>query len=136
MRWTRSFEGFFLWKCLCGMSILPKYYSHSFWLFCTPGPLDLLIDKHELMSIIIISPKELYDWHIISSGYLIRLHTENSIKIVVFSQKMTFIRTRYRQNQCLWCQNGVKMSPENQGVFQLLKDVTFRRILAFCNSRK
>jgi len=28
------------------------------------------------------------------------------------------------------------ISPENQGVFQLLKNVTFRRILAFCNSRK
>jgi len=28
------------------------------------------------------------------------------------------------------------MSPENQGVFQLLKEVTFRRILAFYNSRK
>ena len=26
------------------------------------------------------------------------------------------------------------MSPENQGVFQLLKEVTFRKILAFCNS--
>ena len=31
------------------MSILPKYYSHSFWLFCAPGPLDLLIDKQELV---------------------------------------------------------------------------------------
>ena len=28
------------------------------------------------------------------------------------------------------------MSPENQGVFQLLKDGTFRRILAFYNHRK
>ena len=28
------------------------------------------------------------------------------------------------------------MSPENQGVFQLLKEVTFRRILAFYISRK
>ncbi len=28
------------------------------------------------------------------------------------------------------------MSPENQGVFQLLKEVTFRRILAFYSSRK
>ena len=27
------------------------------------------------------------------------------------------------------------MSPENQGVFQLLKEVTFRRILAFYSSR-
>ncbi len=26
------------------------------------------------------------------------------------------------------------MSPENQGVFWVLKEVTFRRILAFCNS--
>jgi len=28
------------------------------------------------------------------------------------------------------------VSPENQGVFQLLKEVTFRRILAFYSSRK
>jgi len=28
------------------------------------------------------------------------------------------------------------MSPRNQGVFQLLKEVTLRRILAFCSSRK
>ncbi len=28
------------------------------------------------------------------------------------------------------------MSPENQGVFLLLKEVTFRRILAFYNARK
>jgi len=28
------------------------------------------------------------------------------------------------------------MSPGNQGVFQLLKEVTFRRILAFYNARK
>ncbi len=28
------------------------------------------------------------------------------------------------------------MAPENQAVFQLLKEVTFRRILAFYNSRK
>ena len=28
------------------------------------------------------------------------------------------------------------MSPGNQGVFQLLKEVTFRRILEFYNSRK
>jgi len=53
-----------------------------------------------------------------------------------FRKKLTFIRTRYRQNQHLWRQNGDKMSPENQGVFQLLKDVTFRGILAFYNSRK
>jgi len=31
---------------------------------------------------------------------------------------------------------STKMSPENQGVFQLLKEVNFRRILAFCSSRK
>ena len=31
---------------------------------------------------------------------------------------------------------GDKLSPENQGVFQLLKEVIFRRILAFYNSRK
>jgi hypothetical protein len=28
------------------------------------------------------------------------------------------------------------MSPENQGVFQLLNEVTYRGILAFYNSRK
>jgi len=28
------------------------------------------------------------------------------------------------------------MSPENQGVFQLLKEVAFRRILGFYSSRK
>jgi len=28
------------------------------------------------------------------------------------------------------------MSPGNQGVFQLLKEVTFRRIVGFCSSRK
>ena len=28
------------------------------------------------------------------------------------------------------------MSPGNFGVFQLLKEVTFRRILVFCSSRK
>ena len=31
---------------------------------------------------------------------------------------------------------STKMSLENQGVFQLLKKVTFRRILTFYNSRK
>jgi len=31
---------------------------------------------------------------------------------------------------------STKMSPENQGVFQLLKEVIFRRILAFYNLRK
>ncbi len=28
------------------------------------------------------------------------------------------------------------MSPENCGVFQLLREVIFRRILAFCNAQK
>jgi hypothetical protein len=28
------------------------------------------------------------------------------------------------------------MSPENQGVFQLMKEVVFRGILIFCSSRK
>jgi len=31
---------------------------------------------------------------------------------------------------------STKMSPGNQGVFQPLKEVTFRRILAFHGSRK
>ena len=49
---------------------------------------------------------------------------------------MTFIRTLYRQNQHLWRHFGDKMSPGNQGVFQLLKEMAFRRILVFYNSRK
>jgi hypothetical protein len=36
----------------------------------------------------------------------------------------------------LWCHFGVKTSPENQGVFYLLKEVTFRRFLTFCGLRK
>ena len=31
------------------MSVISKYHHHSFWLFCTPGSLDLLIDKQELI---------------------------------------------------------------------------------------
>ncbi len=62
---------------------------------------------------------------------LIRFHTEIFNKYLYFHKKLTFIRTRYRQNQHLWCQNGDKMSPENLGVFQLLKEVAFRRILVF-----
>ena len=34
----------------------------------------------------------------------------------------------------MWRHFGVIMSPENQGVFQLLNEVTFRRILVFYNS--
>jgi hypothetical protein len=45
-------------------------------------------------------------------------------KYLYFRKKSTFIRTRYRQNQHLWCQNGDKMSLENQGVFQLMKKET------------
>ncbi len=53
----------------------------------------------------------------ISIGYLIRFHTKNSQKYLYFRKKLTFIRTRYRQNQHLWCQNGVIMSPEKCDVF-------------------
>ena len=82
-------------------------------------------------------PKELYFFiHFFPTVYLIRLNIENYHEISIFSQKLTFIRTRYRQNQHLWCQNGDKMSPGNQGVFQLLKEVTFRRNLMFYNALK
>ena len=36
----------------------------------------------------------------------------------------------------MWCHYGDMMSPENQGVFQLMKEVTFRGILVFYNLRK
>jgi len=39
---------------------------------------------------------------------------------------MRFIRTRYRQNWYMWCHFGYIVSLENQGVFQLLKEVTLR----------
>jgi hypothetical protein len=45
--------------------------------------------------------------------YLIRFHTENCQKYLYFRNKLTFIRTRYRQNQHLWCHFGDKMSPGN-----------------------
>ena len=47
---------------------------------------------------------------------------------------MTFIRTRYRQNQHLWWHFGVRKSRGLRGVFQLMKKVNFRRILTFCCS--
>ena len=46
------------------------------------------------------------------------------MKYRYFRKKSTFIRTRYRQNQHLWRQNGDKMSLEYQGVFQLMKKET------------
>ncbi len=52
-----------------------------------------------------------------------------------FREKLTFIRTRYRQNQRLWRHFGDKMSLENRGVFQLLNEVTLRRILVFFTAR-
>ena len=48
------------------------------------------------------------------------------LKYLYFRKKLTFIRTRYRQNQHLWRHFGDTMSPENQGVFQLLKEMTLR----------
>jgi len=51
-----------------------------------------------------------------------------------FRKKLTFIRTQYRENQHLWRYFGYMMSPENQCVFQLMKEMTFRRILTFCSS--
>jgi len=38
--------------------------------------------------------------------YLIRLHTENFHKYLYFRKEFTFIRTRYIQNQHLWCHFG------------------------------
>jgi hypothetical protein len=55
--------------------------------------------------------------------YLIRLHIEKCKKIFVISKKLTFIRTRNRQNQHVWRHSGDIMSPGNQGVFLLLKEV-------------
>jgi hypothetical protein len=52
-------------------------------------------------------------------------------KSLYICKKLIFIRTRYRQNQHLWRHFRDVMSLENQGVFQLLKEMTFRRILAF-----
>ncbi len=60
-----------------------------------------------------------------------RFHTEIFIKHLYFRKKLSFIQTRYRQNQHLWWHFGDKMSPENQGVFQFLKEVTFWRVLVF-----
>ncbi len=74
--------------------------------------------------------------YFIPTVYLIRFHIEIFKKYLYFRKKLTFIRTRYRQNQHLWRHFGVIMSLENQGVFQVLKEVIFRRILAFYNSRK
>ena len=64
--------------------------------------------------------------HFFSSGYLIRLHIENFQKYLYFHKKLTFIRTRHRQNQHLWCHYGDMMSLGNCGVFQLLKEGDLR----------
>ena len=63
--------------------------------------------------------------------YLIRFHTENSQEYLYFHKKLTFIRTWYRQNQQLWWHFGDTMSLGNCGVFQLMKEATFWRILVF-----
>ena len=72
--------------------------------------------------------------HFLLTVYLIRFDTKIVEKYSYYREKMTFIRTRYRQNQHLWCQNGVIMSLGNRGVFQLLKEMTFRRNLVFYSS--
>ena len=51
-------------------------------------------------------------------------------------KKWVSIPVPFGQNQGLWRQNGVKKSPGLRGVFQLLKEVTFWRILTFYSSRK
>ncbi len=57
-------------------------------------------------------------------------------KIAFFSQKVTFSRARFGQNQHLWRHFSDKMSLENQGVFRLLREVIYRRILMSYISRK
>ena len=64
------------------------------------------------------------DWEQ-SIVYLIRFQTEIFKKYLYFRKKSTFIRTRFGQNQHLWRHYGDMMSPENHGVFQLLKEVTW-----------
>jgi len=76
--------------------------------------------------IIIVCPQS--DCMIDTFIYLIRFHTDNSEKYLYFRKKSIFIRTRYRQNQHLWCQNGNTMSPGNHGVFQLLNEVAFHEM--------
>ena len=49
---------------------------------------------------------------------------------------MTFIRTRYRQNQYLWSHFGDKMSPENCGVFQVSERGDFWRNFGILQLRK
>ena len=39
----------------------------------------------------------------------------------IFRPQMTYIRTRFGQNQGLWSQNGDTMSPGLRGAFQLMK---------------
>ncbi len=60
-----------------------------------------------------------------------RFHIEIFNKYLYFRKKLTFNRTRYRQNQHLWSHFRDIMSPENQGVFQLPKELT---MLLLCHS--
>ena len=74
--------------------------------------------------------------HFFCAVYLIRFHTENSQKNLYFRKKSTFIRTRYGQNQHSWRQNGVTMFFHELKNTLIFREMAFRRILAFYNSRK
>jgi hypothetical protein len=54
------------------------------------------------------------------------LNTMTIGKNTFLAHNLTYIRSQYAQNQDVWRQNGVKMSPGPGGVFQLVKEVTFR----------
>lgn len=47
------------------------------------------------------------------------------LKSLYFPKKLTFIQTRYGQNQHLWRHPEDMMSLENRGVFLFLKEVVF-----------
>ena len=75
-----------------------------------------------------VPPKALYDRYI----YLPRLLNQLRVFVSHSRHKCSIGLNRW---SVIWNFNrysGVKPSPGNQGVFQLLKEVTFRRIRTFC----
>ena len=60
-----------------------------------------------------------YRFSPISNVHWILHRPDIFLKIVIFRQKMIYIRSRFRQNRHLWSQNG---------------DTKFRRILTYCSS--
>ena len=54
--------------------------------------------------------------HFFLSGYLIRFQLEIFKKYLYFHKKLTFIRTRFMQNQQLWGHFGVKVLAKNSDV--------------------